>query len=79
MSKMFKKFTKQNAADFRRELARAHIIIALLSIALITLLSLGTVQPVSFDQSLSAVCVVLLSIVALVSLCMSYTLFKTKK
>jgi hypothetical protein len=79
MSKMFKKFTKQTSADIRKELARAHIIIAMLSIAIIVLLSLGAVQPVSFDQSLSAICVVLLSLVTFVSACMSYTLLKTKK
>lgn len=79
MSKLFKKFTKQSAADFRRELARAHLIIALLSIAIIVLLSLGSMQPVSFNETMSAICVILLSLVALISLCMTFTLYKTKK
>ena len=80
MSKMlFKKFQKQSAKEVRRELARAHLIIALLSIALITLLTIGTVQAISFDATLSAICVVLLSIVTLVSLCISFTLYTCKK
>ena len=79
MSSFFKKFLKKNINDFRKELSRAHLIIALLSIAIIVLLSLGAVQPVTFDQPLSAVCVVLLSIVAFISLCMAYTLSSKKK
>jgi len=79
MSKLLKKFMKKNGKDFRQELARAHLIIALLSICIIVLLSLGTIQPVTYDQSLSAVCVVLLTIVALISLCMTYKLSNTKK
>jgi hypothetical protein len=79
MSKFFKKFSKQNARDIRRELARSHLIIALLSIAIIILLSIGAMQPITFDAILSAVCVVLLSIVAFISLCMAFTLFTCKK
>ncbi len=79
MSKLFKRFNKQNTAEIRKELARAHVMIALLSMAIITLLSLGAIQPVSYDQSLSAICVVLLSIVALISLGMAYNLSKSKK
>jgi len=79
MSKLLKNFMKKNGKDFRQELSRAHMIITLLSICIIVLLSLGVVQPVTYDQSLSAVCVVLLSIVAFISLCMTYTLSKDKK
>jgi hypothetical protein len=79
MLKVFKRFLKRNINDFRKELSRAHLIIALLSISIIVLLSLGAVQPVTFDQPLSAVCVVLLSIVTLISLCMTYTLSTKKK
>jgi peptidoglycan/LPS O-acetylase OafA/YrhL len=79
MSKHFKKFLKQNIHEVRRELARAHLIIALLSVAVIVLLSLGATQPVTFNPVMSAVCVVLLSVVAFISLCMSYTLYTCKK
>jgi len=79
MSKLLKNFMKKNGKDFRQELSRAHLIIALLSIGIIVLLSLGVVQPVTYDQPLSAVCVVLLSIVAFISLCMNYKLSNTKK
>ena len=77
MSKFVKKFVKKSK-DYRTELSRAHLIITLLSMSIITLLTLGTIQSVSFDETLSAICVVLLSIVALVSACMSVSLFRKK-
>lgn len=79
MKKLFKHSGKRNIHDFRRELARAHMIIALLSFAIIVLLTVGAIQPVSYDPMLSAICVVLLSIVTIISLCMSISLFKSKK
>ena len=79
MSKLFKKFSKQNSKDIRYELVRAHIIIALLSIAIIVLLSLGATQLVTFNAVLSGICIILLVIVAFLSLCMSLTLFACKK
>jgi len=78
-SKLFKKFSKQNIKEVRTELARAHLMISLLSIAIIVLLSLGAIQSVTFDPTLSAICVVLLSLVTLVSTCVSFTLFTFKK
>lgn len=79
MSKFLKKFKKRNTANIRMELGRAHLIISLLSTAIIVLLSLGSTQAVTFDQPLSSICVALLAIVALISLYMTYTLFKSKK
>jgi len=78
MKKLFKRFNKKNNNELRQELAHAHLIIALLSIAIIALLSLGSTQPVSFDATLSAICVVLLSVVTIISLCMSITLYRKK-
>ena len=78
MYSLAKRFKKKKMEHMRMELAHAHLIIALLSIALIALLSLGSTQPVSFDATMSAICVVLLSIVTIVSLCISITLY-TKK
>ncbi|HUC96610.1 MAG TPA: hypothetical protein VMR16_03020 [Candidatus Saccharimonadales bacterium] len=78
MYKLAKRFKKKNSVQMRMELAHAHLIIALLSIAIIALLSLGSVQPVTFDQTLSAICVALLSIVTIVSLCISITLYRKK-
>jgi len=76
---LLKKLQKQSAREVRRELARAHLIIAMLSIALIALLSFGSVQAISFDARLSAICVILLSLVTVASLCISFTLYKCKK
>ena len=78
MKKLFKKYTGKNLVEIRRELARAHLIIALLSLVAIVLLTLGSTQPVMFDGTLSAICVILLSAVAFISLCMSVTLFRKK-
>ncbi len=78
MDRLAKRLKKKNLAQMRIELAHAHLIVALLSIALIALLSLGSTQPVSFDATMSAICVILLSIVTIVSVCISVTLY-TKK
>lgn len=78
MKKIFSKFTNKNVKQMKMELARAHLIIALLSIAIISLLSIGEKQVVSFDSTLSAICVVLLSIVTIISLCVSVKLYRKK-
>jgi Flp pilus assembly pilin Flp len=78
MYSLMKRFNKKKMGQMRIELAHAHMIIALLSIALIALLSLCSTQPVSFDATLSAICVVLLSIITIVSLCISITLYRKK-
>jgi hypothetical protein len=78
MYSLFKRFKKKNLIQMRLELAHAHLIIALLSVAIIALLSLGSTQPVTFDQTLSAICVALLSVVTIVSLCISITLYRKR-
>jgi Flp pilus assembly pilin Flp len=78
MYSLLKRFKKKKMEAMRTELAHAHLIIALLSIALIALLALGSTQPVSFDATMSAICVALLSIVTIVSLCISITLYRNK-
>ncbi len=78
MGKLYKRFKNKKHEALRVELAHAHLIIALLSIAIIALLSIGTTQPVSFDPTLSAICVTLLSLVTIVSLCISITLYRNK-
>lgn len=76
MSKIFKKFKKKNINELRTQLAHAHLIIALLSIAIIALLALGSTQPVTFDGLLSAITLVLLCLVTIFSLCVSITLYR---
>jgi len=78
MNKLFKRLSKKNTKELQRELAHAHLIVALLSIAIITLLAMGARQPVSYDATLSAICVALLSIVTIISLCVSITLYRKK-
>jgi peptidoglycan/LPS O-acetylase OafA/YrhL len=75
---MFKLAKKRNINQFRMELARAHFIVALLSVAIIALLSLGASQEVTFDPTLSAICVVLLSLVTILSLCTAISLYRKK-
>jgi len=79
MTKIFSKISKKNATDLRKELIRAHIIIALLSISVIGLISLNSIQYITLDPLLSAICVILLSIVTFTSLCTAFALSKVKK
>lgn len=80
MPKFIKKMLKMDNLDknYQKELTRAHLIIAFLSIGIIILLSIGASQPVTFDPILSAICVVLLSVVIILSLCMTYGLSAKK-
>jgi len=77
--KLFKKIHKQNTAELRGELSRAHLIISLLSLIAIVLLTIGSTMEVGFDANLSTVASAFLAILAIVSLCISYNLFKHKK
>lgn len=76
--RIFKRITKKNLKEYKMELMRAHLMIAMLSIAVITLLSLGIKQSVTYDMTLSAVCVVLLIIVTILSLCTAVYLYRSK-
>ncbi len=78
MNKLFKKLSKKNLNEVRVELARAHLIVALLALVVITLVTMGATQPIAFDQTLSAICVVLLSVVAIISLSTSITIYRKK-
>lgn len=79
MNKLFKKISEQKIADVRQELARAHLIIALLSAAVIMMIIQGATQPIALDATLSTVGIILLGIVILTSLNMSFVLFTRKK
>jgi len=76
---ILKKAKKRNLNDFKMELVRAHTIVALLSIAIVALLSLGANQQVSFDPTLSAICVVLLLIIAILSFCTAISMYRKKQ
>jgi hypothetical protein len=78
MERMLKRFKKKNLSEMRKELAHAHLMVALLSIAIIALLSLGSTQPVVFDATLSAICVCLLSVVTIFSLIIAISLYRNK-
>lgn len=77
--KLLKKIPKQNIAELRGELSRAHLIISLLALICIVLLTLGPTFAVSFDNNLSTIASVFLGVLALTSLGISYFLFKRKK
>lgn len=79
MKKTRKPSNKVNVIAIERELARAHIIISLLSLGVISLLALGATQPVTFEPSLSAISVVLLLIVIISSVNAAIMLFKNAK
>ena len=79
MKKLFKQIVEQKIAGVRQELARAHLIIALLSAAVIMMIVQGATQPIALDATLSTIGIILLSIVTLTSLSMSFALFTSKK
>ena len=60
------------------ELQRTHLIIALLSFAVIPLLMVGAIAPIQFNLTLSLVLVALLVILGSASLCTAYMLYKRK-
>jgi hypothetical protein len=75
---LFKNVKKRTTKEYKSELARAHTIVALLSLGIITLLSLGASQQVSFDPMLSAISVVLLLVITILSLCTAISLYRKK-
>ncbi|HZJ34700.1 MAG TPA: hypothetical protein VFD55_01650 [Candidatus Angelobacter sp.] len=79
MSKLFKKPSSQSINELRGELARAHIIIALISIIAIALLMLGMDKEIIVDPKLSIICIGLLVIVLLNSISTSLALSIRKK
>ena len=79
MASFLKKLADQKISDMRRELARAHLIVALLSAVIIFLVLQNAFLPVPVDLALAIITAVLLSIVALTSLTISLALFSKKK
>jgi len=77
--KFSKKMAKRNTTELRGELSRAHLIISLLALIAIVLLTVGSTMEVGFDANLSAIASAFLALLAIVSLCISYNLFKNKK
>jgi|GEM_PF-883864 len=75
MFKSYKKFANQKLKDVRRELARAHLIIGLLSFVAIVLLVQESALLVDLNTLVTTVAIVLLAVVASVSLAVSLTLF----
>ena len=75
---IFKFVKKRNIKDYQMELMRAHSVIALFSLGIIALLSLGATQTVSFDPTLSAICVILLIVVAILSATTAASLYRKK-
>lgn len=79
MEKLFKKYNAKKLGDLRKELSRAHLIIALLSLVICVLLIEGSTQPVLFDPLLATISIVLLLIVGITSLVISTVAWRTKK
>ena len=78
MKDLFKKLNKKNINEMRKELARAHIIVVLLAGVVAALVSFGVTQPMTFEPTLSAICVALMLFVMVVSLSTSINLLKKK-
>jgi len=79
MFKAYKKFKNQKINDVRRELARAHMIIALLAFVGIVLLVQTTALLADLNTLFSTIAIALLTVVATISLAISITLFTLTK
>lgn len=79
MNKLFKKPSSQSINELRGELARAHIIISLISIIAIAVLILGMDKQIIIDPKLSIICIGLLVIILLNSISTSLALSSHKK
>lgn len=75
MNKLYKKLAQQKISEVRQELARAHLIIMLLSAAVVMFLIQGSTQPITLNVTLSAIGIILLGVVILTSLTTSFALF----
>jgi predicted Co/Zn/Cd cation transporter (cation efflux family) len=79
MRKTLKYLSKhKDIAVVRTELIRAHIMIMLLALVIISLLALGSMN-VTFDPVLSGISVALLAIVAIISLAVAMAVARQKK
>lgn len=78
MEKLLKKLSQQKITDVRKELARAHLIIAILSIAVVILLLQSATQPLLLNLTLSVIGSLLLVFVVLISLGMFLALSSVK-
>ncbi len=78
MSKLFKKSSKKNISEVRHELARAHLIVAILAGISIALLYMG-VALVEFNAALSIAAAAFLTLLIVVSLSIAITIYSEKK
>ena len=76
MKPIIKKLTKQNIKEVRIELARAHLIIALLSFVTIVLFTVGSANyyPADINYILSSVASLLMILVVVISTITAYAL-----
>lgn len=74
MRKLFKRFKNQKVADVQRELARAHLIIALLSFVAIVLLIQSSALLEDLNTLMTTVAISLLTLLAIISLTIALTL-----
>jgi uncharacterized membrane protein len=78
-SKLFTPMQTKKAADLKKELVRAHVIIALLAfLTIVLLLEVSTLLP-DLNGPLIIVSIVLLSILSVISVCIALMLRGQKK
>lgn len=74
MRKLFKKFKNQKVADVQRELARAHLIIALLAFVAIVLLIQSSALLEDLNTLMTTIAIALLTLLAIISSTISLVL-----
>lgn len=73
--KLLVRLKNQKIGDVRRELGRAHLIIALLAFVVIALLTQAAAVLTEYQTSLTALAIALLAILSIISLSIACTLF----
>lgn len=81
MKRLLKKTPKDNVVELRRELARAHLVITLLSMVCISLIVLSAKSNIElgFETGLLNIASILLGAITVISLTTALAMFSTKK
>lgn len=79
MNKYFTKLSQKKPKEVQRELGRAHLLVALLALAIVVLLLQGSLHQVRYDLTLTVIACILLVVVIFISLLVAYTMYTKKK
>jgi hypothetical protein len=79
MYKYAAKLSQKKIGELKKEMGRAHLIIAMLAAVLIILLLIGTAQPLTYNLILTVITSALLLVVVFISLSVAAVFLSKKK